>query len=141
MHQPVPFRVFRPGVFLHGTRADLRPGDLLVPGYESNYEAGRVLHHIYFTETLDSAVWGAELARGDGPGRIYVVEPTGAYHDDPNVTGKRFPGNPTRSFRSTEPVRVVRELTDWAGHTDEQIKGMRDGLQALKDAGENVILD
>ncbi|OYO09426.1 rifampin ADP-ribosyl transferase [Enemella evansiae] len=141
MHQPVPFEVFQPGVFLHGTRTEFAPGDLLAPGHESNFETGRKLHHVYFTETLDSAVWGAELARGDGPGRIYVVEPTGAYHDDPNVTDKRFPGNPTRSFRSTEPVRVIRELDDWAGHSADQIQAMRDGLQALEDAGENVILD
>lgn len=141
MTAPVPFEVFRPGVFLHGTKAVLEPGELLVTGYESNYETGRVLHHLYFTETLDSAVWGAELARGEGPGRIYLVEPTGAYEDDPNVTDKRFPGNPTRSFRTREPVRVLEELTGWQGHSAEQLQAMRDGLAALHAAGENVILD
>ena len=108
--EPVAFEVYDTGVYLHGTKADLAVGDLLVPGRESNFEAGRVMHHVYFTATLDAAVWGAELASGEGRGRIYVVEPTGDFEDDPTVTDKRFPGNPTQSFRSREPLRVVGEL-------------------------------
>ena len=107
---PVPFEVYQPGVYLHGTKADLAIGELLTPGRESNFEPGRVMNYIYFTATLDAATWGAELAAGDGPGRIYVVEPTGDFEDDPNLTDKKFPGNPTQSFRSLEPVRVVGEL-------------------------------
>ena len=108
--EPVPFEVYEAGVYLHGTKADLAVGDLLVPGRESNFEAGRVMNYVYFTATLDAAVWGAELAGGEGRGRIYIVEPTGEFEDDPNVTDKKFPGNPTQSFRSGEPVRVVGEL-------------------------------
>jgi len=100
LREPVPFEVYEPGVYLHGTKADLAVGDLLVSGRESNFEAGRVMNYIYFTATLDAAVWGAELASGDGQGRIYVVEPTGEFEDDPNLTDKKFPGNPTHSFRT-----------------------------------------
>lgn len=138
---PTPFDVYEPGIFLHGTKAELSPGDLLIPGHASNYEEGRVARHIYFSETLDAAAWGAELAVGDGPPRIYVVEPTGAFVDDPNVTDKRMPGNPTRSFCTQEPVRVVAELTDWVGHTPEQIQAMRDGLDDLRRQGFAVIID
>ncbi|MGH3636567.1 MAG: NAD(+)--rifampin ADP-ribosyltransferase, partial [Mycobacterium sp.] len=99
---PVPFEVYQPGVYLHGTKADLAVGDLLTPGRESNFERGRVMNYVYFTATLDAATWGAELAAGDGRGRIYIVEPTGGFEDDPNVTDKKFPGNPTESFRSLE---------------------------------------
>jgi rifampin ADP-ribosylating transferase len=139
--EPVPFEVYEPGVFLHGTKAHLAVGDLLVPGRGSNFEDGRVMNHVYFTATLDAATWGAELAAGDGPGRIYLVEPTGAFEDDPNVTDKRFPGNPTRSFRSREPLRVVGELADWVGHTPEKLQAMRDGLAALQQRGEATIED
>jgi rifampin ADP-ribosylating transferase len=139
--EPVPFEVYQPGVYLHGTKADLAVGDLLVPGRESNFEGGRVMNHIYFTETLDAAVWGAELAAGEGPGRIYVVEPHGAFEDDPNVTDKRFPGNPTHSFRSREPVRVVGEVVDWVGHSAEKLQAMRDGLTALQRDGAARIED
>ena len=128
MSQPVPVEVYRPGVYLHGTKADLAIGDLLVPGRESNFEAGRTMNYVYFTETLDAATWGAELATGPGRGRIYLVEPTGDFEDDPNVTDKRFPGNPTRSFRSRDPLRVTGELTDWVGHPAEQVAAMRTGL-------------
>lgn len=127
--EPVPFEVFEPGVYLHGTKADLAVGELLVPGRQSNFEAGRVMHHVYFTATLDAATWGAELADGEGRGRIYVVEPTGGFEDDPNVTNKRFPGNPTQSFRSREPLRVVGELVDWVGHSPEELRAMRTGVQ------------
>jgi rifampin ADP-ribosylating transferase len=139
--EPVPFEVHAPGVFLHGTKADLAVGDLLVPGRESNFEAGRVTNHVYFTATLDAAVWGAELAAGTGRGRVYVVEPTGEFEDDPNVTDKRFPGNPTQSFRSRAPLRVVGELVDWVGHPPEKLRAMRDGLAALQREGVAQIED
>src|SRR3954468_25010973 len=134
--EPVPFEVYEPGVYLHGTRADLTVGDLLVPGRESNFEAGRVMNFVYFTATLDAAAWGAELAAGEGAGRIYVVEPLGDFEDDPNVTDKMFPGNPTRSYRSREPLRVVSELIGWQGHSAEQLQAMRDGLAGLQRRGE-----
>ena len=139
--EPVPFEVFEPGVFLHGTKADLAVGDLLVPGRESNFEVGRVMNHVYFTATLDAAVWGAELAAGPGRGRIYVVEPQGDFEDDPNVTDKRYAGNPTHSFRSREPLRVAGELADWAGHSPEKLQAMREGLAALKEQGSDRIED
>jgi len=132
----VPFAVYRPGVYLHGTKADLAIGELLLPGRESNFERGRVMNYIYFTATLDAATWGAELAAGDGRGRIYIVEPTGDFEDDPNVTDKRFPGNPTQSFRSREPIRVVGEVLDWVGHSPAALSAMREGVAAamLRDA-------
>jgi rifampin ADP-ribosylating transferase len=139
--EPVPFEVHPDGVFLHGTKADLAVGELLVPGRESNFEAGRVMNHVYFTATLDAAAWGAEFAAGEGRGRIYVVEPTGEFEDDPNVTDKKLPGNPTQSFRSPHPLRVVGELTDWVGHSPEKLQAMRDGLDALRARGEAVIED
>ncbi|WP_225824086.1 NAD(+)--rifampin ADP-ribosyltransferase [Streptomyces naphthomycinicus] len=138
---PVPFQVYETGTYLHGTKADLAPGDLLVPGYASNYEEGRTSHHVYVSETLDAAAWGAELATGDGPGRIYLVEPTGVLEDDPNVTDKKFPGNPTRSYRTSEPVRIVSELKGWVGHSPEQITAMLNGLADLRRRGIAEILD
>ena len=141
MAAPVPFEAYPTGEYLHGTKASLHPGDLLTPGYDSNFGRALVLSHIYFTQTLDAAAWGAELAAGEGPGRIYVVEPTGEFHDDPNLTDKRFPGNPTRSYRSSSPLRVVHELKAWEGHSREQIQAMRDGLAALAETGENTIID
>ncbi|HVH94859.1 MAG: NAD(+)--rifampin ADP-ribosyltransferase [Nocardioidaceae bacterium] len=139
--QPVPFELYKSGVYLHGTKADLAVGEMLVPGRESNFEHGRVMNYVYFTATLDAATWGAELAAGTGRGHIYIVEPTGEFEDDPNVTNKRFPGNPTQSFRSQEPLRVLGELVDWVGHSPETIKGMRDGLEALKRKGAAQIED
>jgi rifampin ADP-ribosylating transferase len=141
MSEPVPFEVYQAGVYLHGTKADLAVGDVLVPGRESNFEKGRVMNYVYFTATLDAATWGAELAAGEGRGRIYVVEPQGAFEDDPNVTDKRFPGNPTHSFRSPEPLRVVGELVDWVAHSPERMQAMRDGLDALKRQGAAHIED
>ena len=128
---PVPFEVYEPGVFLHGTKADLAAGELLVPGRESNFEAGRIMNRVYFTATLDAATWAAELASGEGMGRIYVVEPTGEFEDDPNVADKKFPGNPTQSFRSRDPLRVVRELADWVGHSPEELSAMCARLQGI----------
>jgi len=106
-----------------------------------NYDPGRNTNHVYMTETLDAAIWGAELAVGEGRGRIFVVEPTGAVEDDPNVTDKRLPGNPTRSYRTREPVRIVGEITDWVGHSPEQLQAMRDTLAELARRGLDVIYD
>lgn len=139
--EPVAFEVYESGVYLHGTKAHLVVGEMLVPGRESNFEEGRVMNYVYFTATLDAATWGAELAAGQGHGRIYVVEPMGEFEDDPNVTDKRFPGNPTRSFRTREPLRVVGELVDWVGHSPERLRAMREGLDALKRQGEAQIVD
>ena len=139
--EPVPFEVYEPGVYLHGTKASLEVGDLLVPGRESNFEDGRALHHVYFTATLDAAVWGAELAAGEGRGRIYLVAPTGGFEDDPNLTDTRFPGNPTQSFRSRAPLRVVGELAGWVGHPAAQLQAMRDGIEERKRQGGANIVD
>ncbi|ADG73262.1 rifampin ADP-ribosyl transferase [Cellulomonas flavigena DSM 20109] len=138
---PVPFEAHPSGAYLHGTRADLRVGDLLAPGRRSNYGAGREAAFVYVTRTLDAATWGAELAVGDGPGRIYVVEPTGDLEDDPNVTDQRFPGNPTLSYRTREPLRVVGEIEDWAGHPPEQVATMRAHLAELAHDGVEAIED
>lgn len=137
----MPFEVYQDGVYLHGTKADLTVGDLLVPGRESNFEQGRVMNYVYFTATLDAATWGAELAAGEGRGRIYRVEPTGEFEDDPNVTDRKFPGNPTRSYRSREPLRVVGEVVDWVGHSEDKRRAMSAGLEGLKRRGEATIED
>jgi rifampin ADP-ribosylating transferase len=139
--EPVPFELYQDGVYLHGTKADLAVGEMLVPGRESNFEQGRVMTYVYFTATLDAATWGAELAAGEGRGRIYIVEPSGEFEDDPNVTNKRFPGNPTQSFRSRAPLRVLGELVDWVGHSPEKLRAMRNGLEALKQNGTAQIED
>ena len=141
LREPVPFEVYEAGVYLHGTKAELAVGDLLAPGRESSFETGRVMNYVYFSATLDAAVWGAELASGEGRGRIYIVEPTGAFEDDPNLTDKKFTGNPTQSFRSREPLRVVRELVDWVGHSPEKLEAMRAALDALQRNGSAQIED
>ncbi len=141
LREPVPFEVYEDGVYLHGTKADLAVGELLVPGRESNFQTGRVMNHIYFTATLDAAVWGAELAAGAGRGRIYIVEPTGEFEDDPNLTDKKFPGNPTHSFRTREPLRVVGELVDWLGHSPERLEAMRRARDASQRDGTAQIED
>lgn len=141
MDSPVPFEIYEPGIYLHGTKADLALGELLVPGRESNFETGRVMNYIYFTATLDAATWGAELAVGDGVGRIYIVEPIGVFEDDPNVTDKKFPGNPTQSFRSREPLRVVGEVHGWRGHAPEALAAMRAGVAASMSRGTSAIDD
>lgn len=138
---PTPFQVYDEGALLHGTKAQLAVGDLLVPGRLSNFERGRVMNHVYITATLDAAAWGAEMAAGDAPSRIYIVQPTGEMEDDPNVTDKKLPGNPTRSFRTREPVRIVGEILDWTGHTDEQLQSMRDSLTELQRQGLAIIYD
>lgn len=126
--------------FYHGTKADLQVGDLLGPGYGSNF-VERKLSHIYFSATLEAATWGAELAQGEGRGRIYIVEPTGPFEDDPNLTDKKFPGNMTASYRSRDPLRVTGEIIDWVGHPPERLKEMRDGLARLKEQGLDTIYD
>ncbi|NEX92565.1 NAD(+)--rifampin ADP-ribosyltransferase [Caulobacter sp. 17J65-9] len=127
--------------FFHGTKADLKAGDLISPGYASNYGKRKVAAFVYLTATLDAAVWGAELAQGEGQGRIYLVEPTGPFEDDPNLTDKKFPGNPTRSYRTRDPLRVVGEVADWTGHSPEQLKTMKDHLAQLDRMGVEAILD
>ena len=113
------------GPFFHGTKADLWIGDLLEPGFRSNYGSQQKANFVYLSTTMDAAIWGAELAAGDAPERIYRVEPTGAFENDPNLTDKKFPGNPTRSYRSRYPLRVVEEVTEWEGHSEEQLRQMR----------------
>jgi Rifampin ADP-ribosyl transferase len=127
--------------FYHGTKANLKPGNLVEPGYNSNYGARKTASYIYLTATLDAAAWGAELALGQGPGRIYIVEPTGPIEDDPNLTDKRFPGNPTKSYRSRNPLLVTGEVAEWQGHSPEQIKSMKDHLEQLKRLGIEAIED
>lgn len=125
----------------HGTKADLSPGDHLAAGYASNYGSRRVAKYIYLSATLEAATWGAELAQGEGPGRIYIVEPTGPYEDDPNLTDKKFPGNPTKSYRTRDPLRIIGEVRDWEGHTPEQLKTMLDHLARLASQGIEAIED
>lgn len=127
-------------IFYHGTKADLRVGDLLKVGFGSNF-VERGLNHIYFAATLDAATWGAELASGEGRGRIYTVEPTGPFEDDPNLTDKRFPGNVTASYRSLEPLRVTGEVRDWVGHPPEQLQQMKANLARMSKEGTATIID
>ncbi|GAA0579433.1 NAD(+)--rifampin ADP-ribosyltransferase [Rhizomicrobium electricum] len=125
--------------FFHGTRADLKPGDLIVVGYKSNFTEAKPLSWVYFAGTLDAAIWGAELAAGNGQERIYVVEPTGPIEDDPNLTDKKFPGNPTLSYRSREPLRVIAEVIKWQGHPPEQLQQMKDGVARALSKGDAII--
>ena len=127
--------------FYHGTKADLKPGDLIEPGYTSNYGQRKKAAYVYLTATLDAATWGAELAFGEEPGRIYIVELTGPIEDDPNLTDKKYPGNPTKSYRSQSPLRVTGEVTDWQGHSPKELKAMKDGLERLKQLGVEAIED
>jgi hypothetical protein len=127
------------GPFFHGTKADLRVGDLLTAGFPSNYRPDALMNHIYFTALPDGAGIAAELAAGEGAPHVYAVEPTGAFENDPNVTDKKFPGNPTRSYRSTEPLKVVGEIDDWTRLTPGELQGWRDRLAAiLEDRGEII---
>jgi rifampin ADP-ribosylating transferase len=125
--------------YFHGTKADLQLGYLIAIGKVSNFGNNTTAKYIYLTATLDAAVWGAELALGDGPGRIYLVEPTGPIEDDPNLTDKKFPGNPTRSYRSIHPFKVVGEVTKWQGHPDEQVNKMKENLAKMKAMGIEAI--
>ena len=119
------------GPFYHGTKADLKVGDLLAAGFRSNYKPEIVMNHIYFTATLNVAGLAAEIAAGEGDGRVYIVEPTGSFENDPNVTDKRFPGNPTRSYRSTSPLKIVGEVTDWTRLTPEELQQWRDRIAKI----------
>ena len=131
------------GPFFHGTRLAFEPGAELIPGFTSNFQSDRVMRHVYFAAALETAVWGAELssALAGGQGRVYVVEPLGPFEDDPNVTDKRFPGNPTRSFRTRDPLRVVSEVLDWPPHPPEVLQGMLDRLAQLRAEGKDLIED
>ncbi|AZA61202.1 NAD(+)--rifampin ADP-ribosyltransferase [Chryseobacterium indoltheticum] len=128
-------------IYYHGTKADLNIGDLIEVGFTSNYGTKRKSKYIYLSETLDAATWGAELAFGDGKERIYIVEPTGHIEDDPNVTDKKFPGNPTKSYRSKHPFKVVGEVTNWQSHSPEQLETMKNHLKKLKEMGIEAIED
>jgi hypothetical protein len=127
--------------FYHGTKADLKQGDIIEPGFNSNYGKRKKAKYIYLSATLDAAIWGAELAAGEGTERIYIVEPTGPIEDDPNLTDKKFPGNPTKSYRSMHPFKVIGEVMDWQGHSDEQLNAMKDYLEQLKRQGIEAIED
>ncbi|HQS50559.1 MAG: NAD(+)--rifampin ADP-ribosyltransferase [Sphingobacteriales bacterium 17-39-43] len=126
--------------YFHGTKAELKIGDLITVGFKSNYE-DRELKHVYVSSTLNTAVLGAELASGNGREGIFLVEATGDIEDDPNVTDKKFPGNPTMSYRSKHPFKVIGEVTVWQGRSPEQIKAIKDGLEKLREQGLNIILD
>lgn len=128
-----------PRRFYHGTRTDLMPGDLIAAGYSSNYGTRKQATWVYFTGMLDSAIWGAELAVGDGRQRIYIVEPTGPIVDDPNLTDKKFPGNPTQSYRSREPLRITGEVMEWQGHSPERLKEMKDRVERARAQGVEAI--
>jgi len=127
--------------YFHGTKADLKIGDFIETGLNSNYGQKKKAKYIYLTATLDAAIWGAELALGEGRERIYLVEPTGPIEDDPNLTDKKFPGNPTMSFRSEHPFKVIGEVTIWQAHSPEQVNAMKDGLAKLKEQGIEAIED
>ena len=133
------------GPFYHGTKVNLAVGELLVPGFKSHFEEGRALKHVYFSGLLEPAIWGAELAMSlsglDGRGHIYVVEPTGPFEDDPNLTNKRFPGNPTKSYRTSDPLRIIEIVQDWEGHSQEVLQGMLNSLEDLKRRGLYIIED
>jgi len=127
--------------YFHGTKANLELGDFIEAGFNSNFGQRKNAKYIFLTATLDAAIWGAELAIGEGRERIYLVEPTGEIEDDPDLTDRKFPGNPTQSFRSTQPFKVVGEITLWQGHPAEQVQAMKDGLTKLREQGVNSLND
>lgn len=133
------------GPFYHGTKSEVRVGDFLTSGQRSNFEEGRISNHIYFSQLLEPAIWGAELAMAlggmDGRGYIYIVEPTGPFEDDPNLTNRRFHGNPTRSYRTREPLKIVGVVEHWEGHSPETLQEMLDSLENLKRRGMAIIED
>src|SRR5699024_2255170 len=133
------------GPFYHGTKTNLAVGDLLTTGYASHFESGRALKHVYFSALMEPAIWGAELAMSlsglEGRGYIYIVEPTGPFEDDPNLTNKRFPGNPTKSYRTYDPLKIVGVVEDWEGHPAEVLQAMLDSLEDLKRRGLAIIED
>ena len=126
-------------VFYHGTRADLTIGDLMVPGFNSNFGTGKPASWIYFSATLEAAIWGAELAQGEGRERIYIVRPTGPFVDDPNLTDTKFPGNPTQSYRSQLPIEVVGEVERWEGHPPDMLQKMKDSVERMRREGIEAI--
>jgi rifampin ADP-ribosylating transferase len=146
-HVPVTYAHWQhaTGPFYHGTKARLRTGDELIPGFDSNFQAGRVSNNIYFTALVETAAWGAQLATalagGAGRGYVYLVDPLGPFEDDPNVTDKKFPGNPTRSYRTRFPLRILSEVEEWVAHTPEALQGMLDGLARLREQGLDLIED
>jgi hypothetical protein len=140
-NEPIPLGPQYSGPFYQGTKTDLKVGDLLEPGYSSNYGERRTANYVCQTATLDAATWGAELAVGEGPGRIDLVEPTGPFEDDPNLTDKRFPGNPTRSYRTRQPLRVVGEILDWEPHSPEVLQDMRNRREEMRRLGVEAIND
>lgn len=127
--------------FYHGTKADLKIGDEITIGFYSNFNAQRQAKYVYLTATLDAAIWAAELAQGAGKGRIYIVKPTGKLEDDPNLTDKKFPGNPTKSYRTTEPLIILKEVLEWEGHDQEILQAMKDNIAKLKAQGIETIED
>lgn len=140
-NENIPFQSPFAQTYFHGTKADLEIGDLIEAGNNSNYGQRKNAKYIFLTATLDAAIWGAELALGEGRERIYLVEPTGSIEDDPDLTDKKFPGNPTKSYRSTHPFKVVGEVTIWKGHPPEQVKTMKEHIEQLKQQGINSIND
>ena len=134
---PAPFAQ----TYFHGTKADLALGDIIEAGYNSNFGKRKNAKYIFLTATLDAAIWGAELAVGEGKGRIYLVEPTGSLEDDPDLTDKKFPGNPTKSYRSLHPFKVVGEVSNWQGHPQEQVIAMKAQLEKLKEQGIDSLND
>ena len=120
------------GPFYHGTKADLQVGDLLTAGFRSNYDDSVVMNHIYFTALVNGAGLAAALVKGDGPERVYIVEPAGCFENDPNVTDKKFPGNPTRSYRTEAPLKIIGEATDWVRQTPEELQKWREKLANVK---------
>jgi hypothetical protein len=127
--------------FFHGTKANLKTGDLIQAGYSSNYGKRATAAYVYLTGTLNAAIWGAELALGEGRGRIYVVEATGSIEDDPNLTDKKYPGNPTFSYRSKDPIRVIGEVIEWQGHSAEELTNMKAGVERARQSGVEAIQD
>lgn len=134
---PTPFAQ----TYFHGTKADFKIGDLIQVGFNSNFGQRKNAKYIFLSATLDAAIWGAELAIGEGPERIYLVEPSGDIENDPDLTDKKFPGNPTKSYRSIHPFKVVGEVSLWQGHPAEQVKAMKDALEKLKTQGIHSLND
>lgn len=133
--------VFPGRSFFHGTKANLKQGDLIKPGYNSNYGKRATAAYVYLAGILNAAIWGAELAFGDQPGRIYVVEATGTIEDDSNLTDKKYPGNPTLSYRSKDPLRVIGEVIDWQGHSADELNNMKANVERLRQSGIEAIED
>ncbi len=127
--------------YYHGTKANLKQNDLIEIGFNSNFGQRNIAKYVYLTATLDAAIWGAELSIGDGNGRIYIVEPTGPFEDDPNLTDKKFPGNPTKSYRTKNSLRVINEVTDWEGHAAEILNAMKQNIERIKQLGIEAIED